>query len=155
MSDEVEMSMTVPLDGEGFLRRECPTCERELKWLAAKEGEEAEAAPDDGYFCPYCGVQAPPDSWFTKAQLQHASALMEQEVLAPELRKLKDSARRASGGFVQIDVDYTEPEPPQALTETDDMRRVGFSCHSEPVKVLEDWAGPVHCPLCGRSTHTG
>lgn len=44
--------MSVPLDSEGFLRRECPTCEREFKWKPAGEDEEATPAPEGGYFCP-------------------------------------------------------------------------------------------------------
>jgi hypothetical protein len=40
--------------------------------------------------------------------------------------------------------------PPEPLTESDDMIRVDFVCHpTEPVKVLEDWANPVHCLICG------
>jgi hypothetical protein len=50
---------------------------------------------------------------------------------------------------LQIDVEYTGSTAPQELTETDDMRRVDFPCCGEPVKVLDDWAGPVYCPLCG------
>ncbi len=29
--DKVSFGMTIPLDSDGFLRRECPTCEREFK----------------------------------------------------------------------------------------------------------------------------
>lgn len=45
--------MAVPLDLDGFLRRECPTCEREFKWLAnTGEEEEASEVPDEGLCCP-------------------------------------------------------------------------------------------------------
>jgi hypothetical protein len=73
MSDEVQLSMSLPLDGDGFLRRECPTCEREFKWLPSPDqleegnGESRAAAPDaqppEAYYCPYCAVTAPPDAW--------------------------------------------------------------------------------------------
>ena len=70
---EVTLSMAIPVDSDGFLRRECPTCEREFKWLPASEDdEEAADVSDGGYFCPYCGVQAPADAWFTEAQLAFA-----------------------------------------------------------------------------------
>ena len=54
--DDVALEMSMPLDSDGFLRRECPTCEREFKWFHTPEGEGT-AAPiiDGGYFCPYCG----------------------------------------------------------------------------------------------------
>lgn len=52
---EVELSMSIPLDSDGFARRACPNCERELKWIISSDGEEATPAPEGGYFCPYCG----------------------------------------------------------------------------------------------------
>src|ERR1039458_3701595 len=80
VSDEYETSMSVPLDTEGFLRRECPTCEREFKWLPSQQDSDAEdreatPMPEGGYFCPYCAVQARGDAWFTKAQLDVAQAI--------------------------------------------------------------------------------
>ncbi len=35
--DEVMLEISMPLDSDGFLRRECPTCEREFKWLHTLE----------------------------------------------------------------------------------------------------------------------
>lgn len=73
MDDEVHLSMSLPLDEDGFLRRECPTCEREFKWRADQEDDgegEATAVDEDGYFCPYCGVQAPTGAWHTKEQIE-------------------------------------------------------------------------------------
>lgn len=67
MSDEVQLSMSLPLDGDGFLRRECPTCEREFKWLPSPDqleegnGESRAAAtdaePPEAYYCPYCATR--------------------------------------------------------------------------------------------------
>jgi hypothetical protein len=37
---EHQLSMSFPLDSDGFLRRVCPSCEREFKWLPTPEGEE-------------------------------------------------------------------------------------------------------------------
>ena len=66
--DDVALEMSMPLDSDGFLRRECPTCEREFKWFHTP-AEEGSAAPviDGGYFCPYCGVQAETNTWLTQA----------------------------------------------------------------------------------------
>ena len=56
--DDVTLEMSIPLDDDGFLRRACPTCEREFKWLPSTNDEEAIDSPEvDHYFCPYCGVQ--------------------------------------------------------------------------------------------------
>src|SRR6266511_2386951 len=98
MSDEIHLSMSLPLDSDGFLRRECPTCEREI-----------------------------------------------------------DRLNRSSGGLIGIEahLERDEPEPAPELDETDDMRRIDFTCHpAEPVKVLDDWDGPVHCLICGEPALT-
>lgn len=147
---EFELSMSVPLDSDGFMRRACPTCERELKWVAAAQGEEATPAPEGGYYCPYCAIQGPAGAWWTEAQLEIAKATAFREVVGPELEGLAGSARRASSGFLSVDVEITPPSEPPPLTEPDDMRRVDFACHPEdPVKVLDDWTRSVHCPICG------
>jgi hypothetical protein len=156
--------MSLPLDGDGFLRRECPTCEREFKWVPSPDPEadedvvaratEPTEAPD-GYSCPYCAVTAPPDAWLTKAQVAAAEGIVQRELIDPELHKLEreiDRLNRRSGGLFGIEVrlERDEPEPAPELDEPDDMRRVDFTCHpTEPVKVLDDWDRPVHCLICG------
>jgi hypothetical protein len=139
MSDEtVSFTMTIPLDSDGFLRRECPTCEREFKWRPsdAEAGDDVEPADDAGYFCPYCGVQAPVDAWLTPAQLALAQDIVVREFVEPMVSKL--GANEASG----------KPDP---LTEVDDMTLAVFPCHpSEPLKVLDDWGKPVRCLICGK-----
>jgi hypothetical protein len=76
VSDNFETSMSIPLDSDGFLRRECPTCERELKWkyLDEEGGEEAAEPEEGGYYCPYCAIPAPPANWLTKAQAEKATS---------------------------------------------------------------------------------
>lgn len=156
MSDEFVLSMSLPLDEDGFLRRECPTCEREFKWMASQDDTEGTPAPDGGYFCPYCAIQAPPDAWHTKPQIAMAQAIAAREVLGPEMKKLERSLRnigKSSGGLIDASLEYDLPDEPEPLIEDDDMRRIDFGCHpDEPVKVLDGWTRPVHCLLCGSPT---
>jgi len=169
MSDEIHLSMSLPLDSDGFLRRECPTCEREFKWLPSPDpeagedtvGEAAEAAEEpESYYCPYCAITAPPDAWLTKAQVAVMEEIIQRERVEPELGKLEreiDRLNRSSRGLIGIEahLERDEPEPAPELNETDDMRRVDFTCHPvEPVKVLDDWDRPVHCLICGEPALT-
>ena len=150
---EVTLSITIPVDLDGFLRRECPTCEREFKWLPASEDDgDAVDVAEGGYFCPYCGVQAPADAWFTEAQLAVARSLVEVEVVEPMLEKLADDIARSfkSAGMTTRSVPSSRAAEPNPLTEDDDMTRVDFACHpSEPLKILDDWHQPVNCLICG------
>jgi hypothetical protein len=136
-NDEVARGVSIPLDADGFVRRECPTCEREFKWLyTSGEEEGAETVADGGYFCPYCGVQAPGDAWLTQAQVALIGNMVEIEVVGPMIKSFADV--------------YDEPDRLDPLTEDDNMMRVDFACHpSEPLKVLADWRKAVRCLICG------
>jgi len=153
MDDDTGFRVSIPLDDDGFLRRECPHCEREFKWLS---GGGEDSSPPEGYCCPYCGQRAEDDQWFTRGQLRVIEASIEENVLAPQLRELQDSLRGladTSGGLLEfkVDVDSQEPSRPRRLTEPNDMTRVDFDCHpDEPVKIEDDWPGLVHCLVCGQ-----
>jgi hypothetical protein len=143
--------MEMPLDNDRFLRRECPTCEREFKWFVSAE-DEAGPGPVGGYFCPYCRIQAPPGSWLTRAQVEVANNTVAREIVGPMLddfsRDLGRIARR-SGGMLRVDVQTKTPKRLDPLVERDDMRRIDFACHpSEPLKVLDDWDRDVFCLIC-------
>jgi Zn ribbon nucleic-acid-binding protein len=143
--------ISLPLDSEGFLRRECPTCEREFKWRPTPEREHGEPAPEAGYFCPYCAEQAPLDSWWTKPQLETIRSAAHKEVVEPALADITKSIESASSRSIKITSRKTEAQVPPPLTEPDDMRRVDFACHpAEPVKVLDDWVPQVNCIVCGK-----
>lgn len=151
--DDVSLSMSLPLDSDGFLRRECPTCERELKWLVSTvDDADGEAPPDGGYFCPYCGIQAPPDTWLTQGQADLAQSLVATQVVGPMLKDFARDISSGSGEFISVRATYDELEAMEPLTEADDMKRVDFECHPhEPVKVLDDWEDQVRCPTCGEA----
>lgn len=147
--------MSIPLDSDGFMRRECPTCERELKWRPTPEGEESTPAPDAGYFCPYCAVQAPLDVWWTKDQAKAVEAKVHNDAVKPLLDDFAQSLQRSSSPNFKITSAPAAREDEPQLTETDDMRRVDFDCHpTEPVKVLESWEQTVHCIVCGQPATT-
>lgn len=153
LSDEIQLSMALPLDSDGFLRRECPTCEREFKWLHTENQDDTALVPEGGYYCPYCAIQAAADAWWTQAQLERMQNVVRREVVEPELEKFGRSLQsigRGSGGFITAKLEMDHVPEADPLVETDDMRRVDFACHAnEPVKVVDDWTGDVHCMICG------
>lgn len=141
MDDEVRIAVSVPVDSDGFLRRECPTCEREFKWLPSDDEDSSEQPDPGGYFCPYCGVQAPTGDWLTQAQAEYLRAIAIRRVVDPKLDELERSG---------LKMKRSRSEEPAELTEDDDMRRIDFACHpGEPLKVLEEWEQPVLCLICG------
>lgn len=153
MDDEIQISVSLPLDSDGFLRRECPHCMGQFKWHNGPANEEAEGhAPPPAYYCPRCGQPAGPDSWFTPAQMEYiegAAAPTIASIIDDELGGLFKGMSSKHVKVTQtghLDV----PEPPDPLSEPDDMMIVASPCHGyEPVKVSENHTGPLYCLICG------
>ena len=62
----MNISVAIPLDADGFLRRQCTTCELEFKWFHGRTDTTPQDWQDpDTYFCPYCGTESAQDTWFT------------------------------------------------------------------------------------------
>jgi hypothetical protein len=152
MSNEFSIPVQVPLDSDGFLRRQCPTCEEQFKWLSSDSvGEEPE--PVEQYFCPLCGQAAGLEDWFTTDQVEYvqAQALASQE-FGVVLREAMDAAFKGIKGVSfkgsrSFSTGNAEPNP---LVEPDDMTIVEPPCHPrEPVKVPSGSTERVHCLICG------
>lgn len=149
---EVAIEMPVPLDGDGFLRRECPNCERQFKLRPVDSNTEIQENNDESYYCPYCHESAPLNAWWTKEQLEYAQQLAYKEVLEPELRNLQRHIKSLndSSSFVCADAELSSLPEQISLSETDDMIKVEFPCHSEkPLKIDETWEQDVACFICG------
>jgi hypothetical protein len=152
MSD-IEFTLSLPLDSEGFLRRACPSCERDFKWRPTDPDDNV---PDitPAYFCPYCGASAAPDQWLTSEQLAYIEGAVAERVIAPSLDGLDEALRkleRSAGGLIQATVEVPRSEQAPPIFEPDDMRAVEFRCHpDEPLKVVEAWVGELHCLICGQ-----
>lgn len=151
----MNIELKLPMDDDGFLRRECPKCEREFK--AVVEQRANGAAPktaQDTYFCPYCAQSSGAGSFWTKAQVEFIQGTAMHQVVGPKLKKLfgrfKEMESR-SNKFVKVKVtEGRGPEQPAPLKEPNDMVRVEPPCHPEPVKVVESWTGDVACLICGK-----
>ena len=154
---EIEISINFPLDSDGFLRRACPSCCREFKWLS--DAYKVAASSTGNVFCPYCGAPGGPNEWFTTEQLVYINEEVFDEVVRPSLENLAESFRqlgRSSGGAFKFTGNVENPQQRQAppVFEPADMRQVTFNCHpSEPVKVEESWEKAVHCLSCGEKEH--
>jgi hypothetical protein len=147
----MDIPMTMPLDSDGFLRRECPQCQQQFKWHHGPANEEAETQPDPTtYYCPLCGEPAGPDSWWTQEQLEYAQGV----AMPAALRSVQDELAAAFRGNKNVRFKpgngSDTPDVPASLTEPDDMRIVASPCHAyEPVKVPDDSSRTFYCLLCG------
>lgn len=130
----MEFEVSLRLDRDGFLRRACPSCNREFKWLPS---DDSEPPPDGRYGCPYCRARQDLNDFYTEEQVAYIQGLVGEKVV---------SQLEAEGWTAKAHAGPPQPDEP------DDMIRVDFHCHpSEPVKVFEEWelSQSVYCILCG------
>ncbi len=152
MDDEyrIEVTVSIPRDSDGFIRRQCPHCVAQFKWHDGPANEESErhAAPEN-YTCPICGQAAETDSWLTDEQLE----LVQQKVLPQAMERIQDDIEAAFTGTKGVTYKRGNdvfPDSSTPLTEPDDMMIVASPCHSyEPVKVPENHTGRLFCLVCG------
>jgi|GEM_PF-372060 len=147
--DEISISLQMPLDEDGFLRRECPHCGRQFKQWQGKRDETQGSL--EAHFCPYCNASAGADTWFTAQQREYIQQQAMAEVVGPHLYRLQEQLEQANqSGLLRIEMNaplLVEPEP---LVEFNDMVQLVFPCHvEEPIKVDEQWDQDVACLMCG------
>lgn len=104
----MEIPIEMPLDN-GYLRRECPHCEREFKWHHGPTDDAPPDAPNPGrYTCPYCGEKADHDQWFTQAQAEH----IRESAAGPAMQMISDELGRHSAAHA------ASSTPPTGTWET-------------------------------------
>jgi hypothetical protein len=150
----MEIPISLPLDADGFLRRECPNCIQQFKWHHDKTDDAPDDfVYDDVYWCPLCGKSADHGSWWTPAQLEyvHEAAMPSIHDQLGEL--LNDAFKPQGNSFIKFEVTQVDrPESPDPLVEDDDMAMVAPPCHPwEPVKVPADSTAPFYCLICGQA----
>lgn len=150
MDDEIRVPFELPLDDDGFLRRECPNCEEQFKWYNHDEGDP-DAETVNQYYCPLCGEPSGLETWWTPEQLEHVRGVAGpsidqhvQDVIADSLKGIKGLTYKPNRNFT------LGTATPEGLTELNDMIIAEPPCHpNEPVKIPEDRAKGVYCLVCG------
>lgn len=148
--DDFEVPVTIPMDGDGFLRRECPSCEQEFKWHAHDDGD-LDAEGVNQYFCPLCGTPSGPDNWWTPEQLEFARGSAGPAIEQALQDGMSGAFKGINGVSFRPNRDFTLDIPtPEPLIEPDDMVIVEPPCHpNEPIKVPEAVLARICCLICG------
>jgi hypothetical protein len=149
----MDIPITVPVDTDGFLRRECPHCGAQFKWHHGPANAEAERhTPPPAYHCPLCGQPAGPDSWWTQEQGDYAQAQAAPAIAQFMDESLNDVFKGLDSKYIKVERTghFDIPDAPAPLVEPDDMSIVMSPCHAyEPIKIPAEHTGPLHCLVCG------
>jgi len=152
---DMRIPMVLPLN-EGFLRRECPHCERQFKVRVQQPDdvlEEHELTELElTNFCPLCHEPAPANTWWTKEQIEYQNQVTTAAVsdeLHGMLTRTFAGLNQPRGPF-RVEIERNEVEEPKSLDEPHDMIRVDPPCHQEtPLKIPVTWGRDVACFECG------
>ncbi|MBW8331831.1 MAG: hypothetical protein K0M40_07415 [Prolixibacteraceae bacterium] len=107
MSDNIKISIDIPLDENGMIGRECLECE---KYFKLKPGT---GLPTSHCHCPYCEYEGEADTFWTPAQLEYAKSIALNEafnqIIKPSFDKLNRSfkeleRRTRNNSFFKITV---------------------------------------------------
>lgn len=166
------MIFRLPVDLDGFVRRECPSCRREFKTrpsphdgaamqrvligaLTHANGDEVEAQPPVRA-CPYCGHQGPGEEWiwaaFRKELEQIASAYAEHVRYEQLMHVPRTLAHNPGPTFVPV---TPRPLPPRLRGDPlGHFLRLELLCCGEEIKVRPADAEHLICPHCGIEQRT-
>lgn len=90
----MNISVTIPLDENGMIGRECLECEQYFK---LKPGTGLET---DQCNCPYCDYKGNADTFWTKAQLEYAQSIAMQQAFD---KIVKSSLDKLTNSFKQLE----------------------------------------------------
>ena len=173
---EIIFEISLPLDSDGFLRRECPLClrqfkveftEEERKTVVQKEienyllendliqkSEDPNETDEIEYWCPYCGQSAKSTSWWSQEQLEYVQIFPYNymaDTINRQMKELKRQFSKAGKGLISVKIDTKELpyKEPWISPETDDMTIVDLPCCKFKIKLDDDWREPYNCFKCG------
>lgn len=124
MSSTCILEISLPLDEEGMIGRECPQKECG-KYFKVKPGTGIQDNPV--MFCPYCQYEGAPDEFFTKEQIEYAESIALRHItdqLHRELKKLERHSFRSGFISLEIKVKRGTPIPIQRYLERELQERI-------------------------------
>jgi hypothetical protein len=177
MMSEEEISVLLPLDEDGFFRRECPLCMREFKIYLQKEeltevaeqgidtfmavedeintSEDGGISSESDFTCPYCGQQAKKEDWWTNKQLEYMQLIAHNYIAGiinkDLIRPLKRSLSSKQSGLLSITFEAKEMKQMNEWipSEINDMEIVKLPCCQRKMKVDSPQKNVIYCFFCG------
>ncbi|MBE8476132.1 hypothetical protein [Streptomyces justiciae] len=149
-NDSFKMQISIPLDDNGFLGRQCPEC----ALIFRMDAQQYKALPEDlTLWCVYCGHHAEHSEFITEQQrerVMQAAGDYAMQRVSHELDKMfSDVARRSRGGSISFSY-KSRPFSPRPLPGIDEEQlirvRTCAGCHIQYAVFGEH----RYCPVCGQ-----
>ena len=153
--DQYTMNISLPADAEGVIGRECPSEDCSPAYFRVKLGTGITGDGYDKAFCPYCRIEAEPNDFTTKAQVDYGKRIVENEVMEGIDRMMQDALglgpsrkKKIGGDFLSIEMSYKPPRKKHVGRPFEEELRRDVLCPNcsleHSVFGLATW-----CPDCG------
>jgi len=149
---DLEFSITIVSDDDGFFDRRCPAehCRYEFKVLM----EHWENDVGDDAVCPRCGhvVESTFENWCTQQQVDAVNQIVVEQGEHLVTKMLMDQFRgMRSSKYVKITVPRPRPRPPIPAVRSSEVLRRQVSCAACGVKYAVVGSA-FFCPSCGHNS---
>lgn len=144
--ENIQISISIPIDDEGFSLLKCPNCGTFFK---AKPSD----VKDDGVleiFCPSCGLVG--DNYLTEDVIELGMKMLKNEAMDAIYDEFKKLERKTKNGFISFKAGskpkHETIEPLRSGIEA--LEITNFPCcnRSAKIKPLLKMTG-CYCPFCG------
>jgi Zn finger protein HypA/HybF involved in hydrogenase expression len=137
-SEYIKMQISFTPDEKGRMGRVCPSCEQYFK---VKFGT---GLPIAYQMCPYCGCKDESSKFFTQDQIKYAHGIIANEIIVPELEKLKKSLK--SFKHFKLNITPTKFEVKQYQEKTLETDVICNNCGLD----FSIYGVFSNCPDCGQ-----
>jgi hypothetical protein len=154
--ESVKTEVSLPLDENGYLDRECPAPECQFQFKILVE-DWKNICRDEEVFCPMCRHAAPAKSWFTTEQVDKINNTARSVIGTAIGQAMKADAdawnrRQSPNSFIQITMSVKANAPPLVLpiSAADPMRQKATctQCHCRYSYI----GSAFFCPSCGENS---
>lgn len=152
MNDEIEISVELPQDADGFFSCQCPHCGDRFK-LRADEFQEEDPRE---LACAICGMMASADEFKLTDEVRQAAIAKAKNAVADLVDDmLDDMERRLRHGPIQFKKKGgPKKERPPRLREFVDLADAELPCCEAHVRVPPSVAtSTLYCPYCFNIQH--
>jgi hypothetical protein len=153
--DNIMLGVSLPLDEDGYLGRQCPQCSLSFRM----NGEDYKALPDDtDLWCVYCGHQTHHSLFVTtqqQARMMRVAADIGTQIMNQSMGKVFGRMGRGKSsrdGFsISVSVSYKEkPFYPRPLPGIDEERLARVRTCADCDSRYAIFGEHRYCPKCGQ-----
>ncbi len=146
--DDIQFSLQIPLDEDGFLEMECDYCKG--RFMLTKETFEDEE--NLNFFCPICGLPNRINAFYCPEVLETAEKIAANCIMDKVYRDLSKSFNSFNkNGLFKLSMDKPKHEQVSELyTPVNQYKKKRLSCCDIYIKISSfDEAIGIYCPICG------